>query len=173
MAKQLDHDAYMALHDKVEAINTDFETIKCGTQEQRAVWEARRASFRHGRYPRPGTAETTKAALRVAHGQTLICRVPECRAIVDLQSARRVARTASRSRFELGDGCASRICSRKHWPARFHHKQLKMAASLRSGERMLVLWPESAESRVELSVAPAELTYAVSDGVANAESTSV
>lgn len=166
MTEQLVHDEYMALHDRVDDAGADFEIIRCGTVEQRAEWEARRACWRWGRYPRPGTAETTKEALKVAHGQTLLCRVPACRSLVDLQSARRIARAAGRSRFEPGDGCGSRCCSRKHWKARFHAQQLKMASALRDGSRVLVLWPPTIKGRVELKVAPADLADAAAETVA-------
>lgn len=159
------HDEYMALHDRVDDTNTDLGIIQCGTMEQRAVWEARRASFCHGRYPPPGTAESTKEALKAAHGHTLLCRVAECRALVDLQSARRIARAAGRSRFEPGGGCGSRCCSRKHWRARFRAQQLKMAAALRDGNRVLVLWPEGIQGRVALLIAPPDLTRRVADAV--------
>ena len=159
------HDEYIALHDRVDDPGADLGIIQCGTMEQRAIWAERRARFCHGRYPRPGTAESTKQALKAAHGYTLLCRVPKCRALVDLQSARRIARTAGRSRFESGDGCGSRCCSRKHWKARFRAQQLKMAAALRDGKRVLVLWPERIEGRVELKVAPETLTQAVANAV--------
>ena len=161
MAEQQVHDEYVSLHDRVDDTSTDLDTIQCGTMEQRAIWEARRASFRHGRYPRPGTADSTKEALKAAHGHTLLCRVPDCRSLVDLQSARRIARAADRRHFEPGDGCGSRCCSRKHWKARFRAQQLKMAAALRDGKRVLVLWPESTEGRVTLSIAPPDLTRRV------------
>ena len=165
MAEQHVHDLYMALHDRVDDAGADLETIRCGTMEQRAIWEARRACFRHGRYPRPGTAETTKEALRAAHVQTLLCKDPACRHLVDLQSARRIARAAGRSRFEPGDGCGSRSCSAKHWKARFHRQQLKMAAALRAGDRVLVLWPEGIEGRVTLTITPSDMTRRVTGTV--------
>ena len=165
MAQHQDHHEYLLLH-QCNASNANLDRIECGTLEQRTVWEARRACFRHGRYPAPGKADTTKEALRTAHAQTLLCKDPACRHLVDLQSARRIARKAGRNRFELGDGCGSRSCSAKHWKARFRRQQLKMATALRAGDRVLVLWPEGVEGRVELSVAPAALTRAVADAVA-------
>jgi hypothetical protein len=166
MAEQQVHREYLALHDRVDDADTDLESIQCGTAEQRAVWAARRACFWHGRYPRPGTAETTKAALRAAHGQTLLCRVPECRALVDLQSARRIARAAGRSRFQPGDGCGSKSCSAKHWRRRFHAQQRKMASALRDGKRVLVLWPESTTGRATLRVASAAVAVAAAETAA-------
>ena len=160
MTEQQVHREYLALHDRVDDTNTDLETIQCGTMEQRAEWEARRACWRYGRYPRPGTAKSTKDALRAAHGQTLLCQDPECRALVDLQSARRIARAAGRRRFEAGDGCGSKSCSAKHWKARFRSQQLKMASALRDGKRVLVLWPESTEGRISLRIVPAALAAA-------------
>jgi len=166
MAEQQVHQEYLALHDRVDDADTDLDTIQCGTLEQRAVWAARRACFWYGRYPRPGTAETTKAALRAAHAQTLLCRVPECRALVDLQSARRVAQAAGRRSFQPGDGCSSRCCSRKHWKSRFRQQQLKMATALRDGSRVLVLYPESTKGRVELQIVPVTLAAAAAETVA-------
>jgi len=166
------HDEYTALHDAAESTNGILETIQCGTVEQRAVWAARRACFWYGRYPRPGTAESTRAALRAAHGQTLLCRVPECRALVDLQSARRIARAAGRNCFEPGDGCSSRRCSAKFWRSRFRSQQLKMASALRDGSRVLVLWPESTKGRVKLRVAPKTLTHAPEEAAGESTSTS-
>lgn len=166
MAEQQVHREYLALHDRVDDADTDFEIIQCGTLGQRAVWEARRACWRWGRYPRPGTAETTKAALKAAHAQTLLCQVPECAALVDLQSARRIARAAGRNCFEPGDGCASGCCSRKHWKSRFRQQQLKMATALRDGKRVLVLWPESTKGRSALRIAPAALTAAAAETAA-------
>ena len=160
MAEQQVHREYLALHDRVDDADTDLETIRCGTLEQRAVWEARRACFWHGRYPRPGTAETTQNALKAAHAQTLLCRVPECRSIVDLQSARRIAHSAGRNCFEPGDGCGSKSCSAKHWRSRFRSQQRKMASALRDGKRVLVLWPRGTKGRVELQIVPAALTAA-------------
>ena len=160
------HDEYTALHDAAESTNGILETIQCGTVEQRAVWAARRACFWYGRYPRPGTAESTRAALRAAHGQTLLCRVPECRALVDLQSARRIARAAGRDRFEPGDGCGSKSCSAKFWRSRFRSQQLKMATALRDNKRVLVLWPASTTGRATLRVAPAALTAAAAETAA-------
>ena len=160
---------YTALHHQVDGTNatTDLGTIKCGTMEQRAVWEERRACWRYGRYPSPGKAESTKEALKAAHGHTLVCKVQACRALVDLQSARRIARAAGRSDFEDGDGCGSRCCSAKHWRGRFHSQQIKMATALRDGSRVLVLWPESTEGRVELRVVPGALAASIADSIAN------
>ena len=160
MAEQHVHDEYMALHDRVDDPGSNLESIECGTVEQRAEWAARRASFWYGRYPRPGKAESTKGALKAAHGQTLLCQDPECRALLDLQSARRIARAAGRRRFEAGDGCGSKSCSAKHWKARFRSQQLKMASALRDGKRVLVLWPESTEGRISLRIVPAALAAA-------------
>lgn len=165
MVSLQDFQQYLALHDRVDDASTDLGTIQCGTMEQRAVWEERRACWRQGRYPRPGTAESTMAALRAAHAQTLLCRVPECRSLVDLQSARRGAHAAGRRSFQPGDGCANRCCSAKHWRGRFRQQQSKMAAALKDGSRTLVLWPESTEGRVELWVAPAALAASVAEAV--------
>ena len=156
---------YSELQDAVESSNAILESIQCGTLEQRAVWEARRACWRWGRYPPPGTAESTQNALKAAHGQTLLCMEPECRAIVDLQSARAVAHAAGRRTFQPGDGCASRRCSRKHWRGRFRQQQLKMATALRDGSRTLVLWPPTTQGRVKLHVAPATLTASIAEAV--------
>ena len=85
-----------------------------------------------------------------------------------MQSARRVAHAAGRQTFELGDGCGSKSCSAKFWRGRFRAQQLKMAAALRDGERVLLLWPETTESRTELRVAPMVLAHAVAEAVARA-----
>ena len=79
-----------------------------------------------------------------------------------------VKRTCGRSHFEDGDGCGSRCCSAKFWKARFRQQQMKMAAALRDGERVLLLWPETTESRTELRVVPTALTHAVAEAVARA-----
>ena len=165
MASLQDFEQYSALHDAVEDANTVLESIQCGTVEQRAVWEARRACWRYGRYPRPGTAETTKAALKAAHAQTLLCMESECRSLVDLQSARAVARAAGRRAFRAGDGCASRRCSAKFWKSRYHSQQQKMAAALRDSSRTLVLWPATTKGRVKLHVAPATLAASIAESV--------
>lgn len=164
-----DFNDYTALHHQVDGTRdtADLASIRCGTVEQRVVWEERRACWRHGRFPRPGKAESTKEALKAAHGHTLICKVQACRSLVDLQTARRIARAAGRSDFEDGDGCGSRCCSAKHWRGRFHAQQLKMATALRDGSRVLVLWPESTEGRVELRVVPGSLVASITDFVAN------
>lgn len=157
------HGQYLTLHDAVESSNDILEAIRCGTASQRVIWEARRACWQWGRYPRPGTAESTKAALRAAHAQTLLCRVPECRSLVDLQSARRIARSAGRRSFEPGDGCAGRRCSAKHWKNRFRQQQSKMAQALHDGSRTLVLWPASTQGRVELKAAPPALVASIAE----------
>lgn len=161
MAGRQVHEEYMSLHHRGADANSTLDTLRCGTVEQRVVWEERRACWRHGRYPRPGTAETTRRALKAAHGHTLLCKVPECRSLVDLQSARRTARSAGHRSFEPGDGCGSKPCSVKHWRGRFRAQQLKMAAALRDGSRVLVLWPLTTRGRVELKVAPVALADAV------------
>jgi len=123
-------------------------------------WTARRACWRHGRYPRPGLAENTQAALRRAHTQTLECKATGCGALVDLQAARRLARKAGRDYFIAGDGCASAQCSTRHWPARFAAGQQRMAAALQSNERRLVLWPLTTAARSEIWALPAECGHA-------------
>ena len=165
MASLQDFEHYSKLHDAAESSNTTLETIQCATLQQRAVWAERRARFWYGRYPHPGTAQSTQNALKAAHGQTLLCMEPECRAIVDLQSARAVAHAAGRRTFQPGDGCASRRCSRKHWRGRFRQQQLKMATALRDGSRTLVLWPPTTQGRVKLHVAPATLTASIAEAV--------
>ena len=136
------------------------QSIEC-TLEPRAGlaglerWAERRACWRYGRYPRPGTAESTQQALRRAHGQTLECRAAGCGALVDLQAARRLARKAKRDYFLTGDGCASAVCSERHWRARFAEGEQRKAAALLSGERRLVLWPPTTAARGEIWALPA------------------
>jgi len=165
MASLQDFEHYSKLHDAAESSNTTLESIQCATLEQRAVWAERRARFWYGRYPRPGTAESTQNALKAAHAQTLLCMEPTCRSIVDLQSARAVARAAGRRSFRAGDGCSSRRCSAKFWKSRFRQQQLKFSTALLDGSRVLVLWPATTKGRVELKVAPATLAHAVAEAV--------
>ena len=132
----------------------------------RARWAATRARCcPHGTRPRPGTAQSQRQALRLAHGQTLVCLAPGCTALVDLQAARRCARASGRDAFEPGDGCASPACSACSWPARFEARQRRMAIALLTGERSLVLWPASTHKGVPIWHVPRSLMLAAACGV--------
>ena len=156
---------YISLHDATppNASSVQLETIVCGSAEQRAAWAERRASWRWGRFPPPGHADSQKTALRAAHALTLVCIAPGCAALVDLQTARRLARAAGRDCFEPGDGCAGATCSAKSWPARHKRQQKEMAAALRGGSRALVLWPQTTAARVDLVVAPRCIARCIAD----------
>ena len=158
---------YVSLHDATppNASSVQLKTIVCGSAEQLATWAERRASWKWGRFPPPGHADSQKATLRAAHAQTLVCMAPGCAALVDLQVARRLARAAGRDSFEPGDGCAGATCSAKSWPARHKRQQKEMAAALRGDSRVLVLWPRSTAARVDLAVAPRCITRRIADDV--------
>jgi hypothetical protein len=94
-----------------------------------------------------------KALLR-SHGHTILCRKKGCGALVDLQSARTAARRAGRDFLKAGDGCASACCSAHFCAGRFADTQLRMAEWLLSGERVLVLWPPTAQPAVDLWALP-------------------
>ena len=125
----------------------EFERIVCASREQRERWSARRARWRHGQY------QKQSYQLREAHKHTTVCI--ECGALVDLQSARRIARSAGRSIFQPGDGCAGRSCSARFWPSRFQTGQQLKAHALLSGDRLLVMWPSTIRARTELWTLPA------------------
>ena len=90
--------AHTAAHD--DLLREGFALRAIGSVEALERWQERRASWRHGRYPRPGTGESTQAALAAAQGCTVICSC--CAALVHLQAARRAARRAGRSSWSEG-----------------------------------------------------------------------
>lgn len=167
MANKEEFIEYLLLHDEtnVEQMGIDLEVIECSSEAQCAEWAARRACWRWGRYPAPGHAESTQAALKAARAQTVLCMRPGCGALVDLQTARRLARAAGHDTLEPSSGCAGAACSAKPWPARFRLQQKRMANALRGGTRTLVLRPPTIRPRVDLLLAPAALAAAVADAV--------
>ena len=121
----------------------------------------RRRHNPYGSRARPGHADGTALALAKAQGQTLICMQRHCGSFVHLQAARRHARAAGRMTFSAGDGCASKQCSRAHVQSgRLARRQAQMAAALLDGSRVLVLWPQTTEARIDLWAAPQALARA-------------
>lgn len=88
-----------------------------------------------------GNAAGTRKALAQSHKLVLRCESRECDALVDLQSARRRARTQGRASFAAGDGCGSRACSMNFRPGQFVRRQHKMGRALQEGTRELIRWP--------------------------------
>ena len=115
---------------------------------------------------RRGKADGTRRALRRALGQTLVCQQEGCNAFVHLQSARKAAHRAGRAYFAVGDGCASRRCTRSHAQLRrFRDRQRQMAAALLTGRRTLVVWPPHARARIVLWAVPRAVAHALAHEV--------
>jgi hypothetical protein len=114
-------------------------------------------------YGQPGHADGSKLALRQAHGRTVLCRATGCGALVDLLVAKRAARRRWHTAFAPGDGCASATCSARHWALRFRQRQAAMASDLRSGARVLVVWPPTTAPRVDQWAVSAELAGRVAE----------
>ena len=125
----------------------EYERIVCASREQRERWTARSACWRHGQF------QKQTYQLRRAHKHTTVCT--ECGALVDLQAARRSARSAGRSTFQPGDCCAGKSCSARFWRSRFSAGQKRKAHALQSGDHMLVMWPSTIVARTDLWTLPA------------------
>lgn len=122
-------------------------------QDTRAEWAAARARHHpYGSRARRGRAEGTLRAIGTAQALTLRCQVDG--ALVHMQAARRRARAEGRDKYEAGDGCCSRRCSRNFRPAQFLRGQVSMADGLEHGARFLIEWPIGLGAR-EVSVLPA------------------
>ena len=113
------------------------ELVELRDSERQDVWHNGMPSVDRGYAP------TTLAALAAAHQLTLVCSAPGCKALVDMQAARRKARAAGRTTYAPGDGCAGRDCSGHFRPGQYRSRQRKMAAALSSGGRKLIRWPAS------------------------------
>ena len=135
------------------ALDADAETFE--------AWALSRA--RHhapGSRARPGLAQGTLDALAAAQALTAVCR--SCGALVHVQAARRCARELRCGTFAPGYGCGSRICSLNFRPGQFLQGQLAMAAALSAGARLLVVWPESVDSRT-IWLQPGDVACAAAD----------
>ena len=90
-----------------------------------------------------GEGEACTAALALVRKLTLECG--QCGALVDWRRAKTAMRNAKGKKRNRGCGCAGRRCT-KYWaPKKFGKTQRKMAAALRSGERILAAWPRNAD----------------------------
>ena len=131
--------------------------------EDRERWARVRASgpWLYGPRPQKGLADGTVKALKAAHGRTFHCATPGCAALVDLESARRLARAAGRDFIAPGDGCSSALCSAHYAPSRFHERQAIKAMRLLRRERVLVLKPPTTAARVDLWAVPHVVSHAI------------
>ena len=126
------------------------------TAEQAALVYARRTDNRTERIIADiGRAEGSLKALAEANGHTVVCLC--CQALVDLQVARRGKRAGAP--FAMGDGCFR--CSSNSRPGRLRKRQTNMAQAVQLGNRTLVAWPKTSESRVAVLALPPEEAAAV------------
>ena len=148
----------------IDAHNVSIDelvAVRCAGVDERAEWAARRACWQHGRYPKPGLAESQGAALARAHAQFLLCVTPGCGALVDLQAARRRARADGHAHIPTGCGCASAVCSARHSPQRFAGRQARRAAALLDGTGELVLPPRTTAGLTTLWAMPRPIAQAL------------
>ena len=121
--------------------------------DRREEWSyQRRIHHAWGSRDKKGHAEGTQRALRAAHEITLVC--DDCGSLVAWVMARKDARADGRQRFNGGDGCGSRGCSRAHKPAQFTKRQIDMAAKLRGRDRALAVWPDEGLRVTALQLLP-------------------
>ena len=82
-----------------------------------------------------------QAGMRLAKALCFACAEPGCCALVDFLAATRRNGDEGNTSFVAGVGCASELCTRNFHRSRFEQTQLRMAAQLRSGTRLLVRRP--------------------------------
>ena len=107
-----------------------------------------------------GKEERSLAAIAAARQHTVICRTPDCAALLDWSATRRqiIARHKHEGhdkdekgtwQSEPGDGCSSCRCTSIYRPEQHLPRQMERIKQVERGERMLVEWPACLEARVE------------------------
>ena len=129
-------------------------------------WLADRASGQWSRNAKPGMSDAARAARTVARGLTFACTATGCSALVDLQSSRRQAGAAGRTRLMPGDGCSSRRCAAFFKPCKVGCRQNAMAAGLKAATRWLVRWNPRLDAKKVLVCSVAETVTAADAAVA-------
>ena len=124
--------------------------LRVASTARRMQWSAARARHHPGGRAKPGRAYGTRDGLAAHRSLTFTCK--RCGALVDLQTASRLARNAE---LRPGDGCSGRDCGAKFRPTAFAQRQRTMAEALErepqcDGARVLVLAPERKDTRVLL-----------------------
>lgn len=138
------------------------QMVRLCDPEAPARWMADRASGQWSSNAKPGTSDAARAARTVARGLTFTCTATGCSALVDLQSARRQAGAAGRTRLLPGDGCSSRQCAAFFKPRKVARRQNAMAAGLKAATRWLVRWNRRLDAKKVLVCSGAE-TFAAAD----------
>ena len=93
--------------------------------------------------PKVGLAQGCEDARAIVNTLTLACR--RCGALVDWRCAKTHARRAKRTGLAKNAGCAGKGCTKQFKPTKFKDTQMRMAAKLLNGGRVLAAWPKDVE----------------------------
>ena len=104
---------------------------------------ARRAWRGYPRAEHVGTGNHphSSSALRRTHAVCFPCSTPGCCALVEWQTAKRLAKACGQTDLKHGAGCGSRTCSKDYRAAKFRQRQSSRAAGLLHGEWLLIRRP--------------------------------
>ena len=130
----------------VPARSGRFEQHEWSRSHHRPAWE------HIGRGNHWGTHE----ALADAQAATIVCGKRDCDAVVDLSSAKRLAKKAGRDELVPGDGCSAPECAARFRPARYVKAQASMLAGLANGNRRLVVCNEKLADKRQWRCTPCE-----------------